>query len=127
MKIDINFQSETKQQHDTSNEIETYTGNSKAGKSLMSSCHLQAEHPLEINSKLVVTGHQSTGQQPEKTEFLQCQLETEYRQEIYSKLVVRKEKNRSIGQILKLEINFQPLSQIISRLGTRRAPLWTDS
>ena len=78
----------------------------------MSSCHLQAEHPLEMNSKLVVTGHWSAAQQPEKTEFLQCQLKTEYQQEIYSKLVVRKEKNRSIVQILKLEINFQPLSVV---------------
>jgi hypothetical protein len=64
LKIEINFQSEAKQQHDTSNEIETYTGNSKAGNSPMSSCHLQAEAEAaeQINSKLVVPG------QSDKTE-----------------------------------------------------------
>ena len=41
----------------------------------MLSCHLEAEHPLEINSKLVVS--------------------------------LRRQKIRSTGQILKIEINFQ--------------------
>jgi hypothetical protein len=48
-------QSEAKQQHESSNRIETYTGDFKAGNSSMQSCLLEAEHPLKINSRLVVS------------------------------------------------------------------------
>jgi hypothetical protein len=44
-------QSEAKQQHESSNGIETYTGNFKAGNSSM----VEAEHPLNMNSLVVVS------------------------------------------------------------------------
>jgi hypothetical protein len=48
--------SEAKQQHESSNGIETYTGDFKAGNSSMwSSCQFEAEHPLKKNSRLVPT------------------------------------------------------------------------
>jgi hypothetical protein len=40
-------QSEAKQHHESSNGIETYTGNLKAGNSSMLSGQLEAEHPLK--------------------------------------------------------------------------------
>jgi hypothetical protein len=48
---------EAKEQHESSNGIETYTGYFKAGNSSMLSFNLklEAEHPLKINSRLVVS------------------------------------------------------------------------
>jgi hypothetical protein len=49
-------QSEAKQEHRSSNGIETYTDDFKAeNTSSMQSCQLEAEHPLKINSRLVVS------------------------------------------------------------------------